>query len=104
MTGARLKETSPENPVREAYYKFFGNAFKNQPSWDQITVLYGVRGACNYFKQTSEGEGSHPSGYKWEMKKRKDTVLEALLPAEAYARIIEDLMLEPPVKQTTFEK
>jgi hypothetical protein len=104
MTGMALKDTPDGNPVREAYYRYFGNAFKNQPSWDQITVLYGVRGACNYFKQTSKGEGSHPSGYKWEMKKRNDSVLEALLPAEAYARIIEDLMIEAPVKQSAFEK
>ncbi len=98
MTGIGLKDAPVQNPVRMAYYTFFGNSFKNQPSWDQMTILYGVRGACNYFKQTSDGEGSHPSGYTWEMKKRNDSVLEAFLPAEAYARIIENLMIEMPVK------
>jgi len=98
MTGAGLEETPVENPVREAYFKFFGCKFSDYPSWDMITVLYGVRGASNYFTQTSSGTGSIPSGYKWDLKTRNDSFLEAFLPVEAYARIIEDLMLEAPKK------
>jgi len=98
LTGLGLKKTNAENPVREAYYKYSGSKFANLGSFDQITVLYGVRGACNYFSKTSEGTGSIPSGFKWEMKKRNDSVLQYLLPAEAYARIIEDLMIEAPKK------
>jgi hypothetical protein len=98
MTGSRLKATPVENPVREAYYKYFGSSFKNQSSWDQITVLYGVRGASGYFKKNSEGKGSTPGGYTWELKTRGDAVLEALLTNETYSTIIEDLMVEPPKK------
>jgi len=98
LTGHGLQETSVENPVREAYYKYSGPKFPEQSSFDQMTVLYGVRGACNYFTKNTNGMGSIPSGFKWDMKTRHDAVLETLLPAEAYAKIIEDLMLEPPKK------
>ncbi len=98
MTGAGLKETLEENPVREAYYKYSGANFTDISSHDQITVLYGVRGACNLFSKTSEGTGSIPSGFKWEMKTRNDSVLQYLLPATAFAIIIEDLMVEVPKK------
>jgi hypothetical protein len=97
-TGLRLQDTPAENPVREAYYKYSDSKFVDLASHDQITVLYGVRGACNYFIKTSSGIGSIPSGFKWEMKTRNDSVIEALLPGEAYARIIEDLMVETPKK------
>ena len=98
MTGLRLKETPEENPVRQAYYKYLGSKFIDISSHDQITVLYGVRGAANYFSKNSSGTGSTPSGYKWELKTRNDSVLEYILPAEAYAIIIDDLMLEAPKK------
>lgn len=98
MTGLGLKDTPAENPVREAYYKYSDSKFVELASHDQMTVLYGVRGACNYFSKTSSGTGSLPSGFKWEMKIRSDSVIEALLPGEAYAKIIEDLMVEAPKK------
>lgn len=98
LTGLGLRETPAENPVREAYYKYLGSKFQELPSHDQITVLYGVRGACNYFSKTSSGTGSIPSGFKWDMKTRNDSVLQYLLPPKAYAIIIEDLMLEAPKK------
>ena len=98
MTGRRLKETPENNPVRDAYYKYSGSKFVDQPSFDQITVLYGVRGACNYFKKINTGTGSLATGYKWDMRIRNDSVLQYLLPPKAYAIIIEDMMLEMPKK------
>ncbi|NQT26145.1 nucleoside hydrolase [candidate division KSB1 bacterium] len=98
MTGLGLKETPAENPVREAYYKALGSKFSDHPSWDMITVLYGVRGVSNYFTKNSTGKGSIPSGYEWELKTRNDSFLEALLPPESYAEIIEELILEAPKK------
>ncbi|MCD6321738.1 MAG: nucleoside hydrolase [Clostridiales bacterium] len=98
LTGLSLKETPKENPVREAYFKYSGSKFVDLASHDQITVLYGVRGACNYFSKTSSGTGSIPSGFKWDMKTRNDSVIKTLLPGEAYARIIDALMMMPPVK------
>ena len=98
MTGLGLKETPAENPVREAYYKFFDSNFRHRPSWDPITVLYGVRGVSNCFTKSDTGKGLLPNGFKWELKSRNHSNLEALLPADSYAKIIEELMVQPPMK------
>jgi hypothetical protein len=98
MTGAGLKNTPVKNPVRMAYYLQLGPRFPDNASWDQMTVLYGVRGTSGYFNQITTGTGILVGGYKWDFEKRKDSRLELLLPAEEYAKIIEDLMLDPPRK------
>jgi len=98
LTGSVLRQTPAENPVREAYYRFFGSSFRDRTSFDPITVLYGVSGASDYFSKNGSGMGSLPSGFKWELKIRHDSFLEPLLPAESYAQIIDALMLEPPLK------
>ena len=96
MTGSGLKDTPEENPVRMAYYLQLGPDFPGNASWDQMTVLYAVRGCAGYFKRISSGKGKLLNGYKWKLKTRHDSYLEALLPAESYAKIIEELMLEAP--------
>ncbi len=98
-TGTRLKDTPAENPVREAYYKFFDSNFKELSSWDQITVLYAVRGASGYFTKNLSIKQTLPNGYVMEMKPRHRFYLEAFIPDDAFAKIIEDLMVEPPVKK-----
>lgn len=98
MTGSGLKDTPEGNPVRMAYYLQLGSKFVDNPSYDQITVLYGVRGASGYFKQNTSGTGMLSIGYQWDLQKRKDSWLELILPDTSYARIISDLMLESPVK------
>jgi hypothetical protein len=98
MTGSGLKDTPVNNPVRMAYYLQLGPRFPDTASWDQMTVLYGVRGTAGYFKKISTGTGKLVNGYEWDFKKRNDSRLELLLPEETYANIIEDLMLEPPLK------
>ena len=80
-----------------AYYLQLGPKFRDNASWDQIVVLYGVRGASGYFKQNTTGTGIF-NGYKWDLQKRHDSWLELLLPEASYAKIFNDLMLEPPVK------
>jgi chitodextrinase len=74
LTGERLENSPPENPVREAYYRFFNSCFCPRPSWDQMAVLFGVRGLSDYFSNTTEGTGS------------------------LRIQTIENLMLEPPQK------
>ncbi|HCK98984.1 MAG TPA: hypothetical protein DHW42_02600 [Candidatus Marinimicrobia bacterium] len=96
MTGSGLKGTPVGNPVRMAYYLQLGPEFPDNASWDQMTVLYAVRGASGYFKQNTTGKGKLLNGYKWDLQKRKDSYLELLLPEASYAKIINDLMLEPP--------
>ena len=96
MTGSGLKDTPEENPVRMAYSLQLGPDFPDNASWDQMTVLYAVRGCADYFKKVYSGKGKLVNGYKWKLKKRHDSYLEALLPVESYANIIEELMLEAP--------
>ncbi len=98
MTGSGLKDAPIENPVRMAYYLQLGPKFPDNASWDQMTVLYAVRGASGYFKQNTIGTGMLVNGYKWDFQKRQDSWLELLLPEASYAKLIEDLMLKPPIK------
>ena len=98
MTGSGLKDTPLGNPVRMAYYLQLGPRFRDNASWDQMTVLYAVRGTSGLFKQNMTGTGSLVGGYTWDFQKRKDSWLEILLPEASYAKIINDLMLEAPKK------
>jgi hypothetical protein len=88
MTGSGLKNTPVENPVRMAYYLQLGPEFPDNASWDQMTVLYGVRGTSGYFKQNTTGTGELVGGYKWDFQKRHDSWLELILPEASYAKII----------------
>jgi inosine-uridine nucleoside N-ribohydrolase len=98
MTGTGLKETSVENPVRAAYYKFFDSNFREWPSYDPMTVFYGVKGYPGYFTKHATGTGSLPNGFTWELISRDHSEIKMLLPPESYAKIIEDLMVDPPMK------
>jgi inosine-uridine nucleoside N-ribohydrolase len=99
FTGFGLKDTPEENPVREAYFKHFDSDFKNLSSWDQMTVLYGVRGGANYFTENLTIKQTLPDDYVLDMKPGYRFYLETAIPDEAFARIIEDLMVEAPLKK-----
>ncbi len=96
MSGSRFKDAPLENPVRMAYFLQLGPSFPDNASWDQMTILYAVRGLSGYFKRISTGTGMLVGGYKWDFLTRKDSRLDAILPEESYAKIIEDLMMMPP--------
>ena len=98
FTGDTLQYAPKENPVREAFYRFFGNEFRGRSSWDEMAVLYGVRGLRSYFNEITSGTGSVPTVYIWQMKRGHRSALEAPLHVESYAKIIQNLMLEPPIK------
>jgi len=95
LTGKSLVNAPADNPVREAYYSFFNSNFCDRPSWDQIAVLYGVRGCSDYFMNVSDGTGSLINGYTWEMKAGYRSFIKPLHPAKTYAETIERLMLLP---------
>ncbi len=97
-TGARLSETPAENPVREAFYRRFNGQYKGRSSWDQLAVLYGVRGIGDYFTEITEGKGRLSNGYEWEMKPGFRSYLDPRLSDSEYVRIVEDLMIKPPRK------
>ena len=90
FTGEQLENLPAENPVREAYYQFFYSSFCGRHSWDQMAVLYGVRGISDYFTELEDVE-------KWQMKPGQRTYFKTRLANDAYAHIIENLMLKPPV-------
>lgn len=95
-TGAALEETPVNNPVREAYYKWFDNSFQDRSSWDQVAVLYGVRGTDEYFEEVDEGTGQLKNGYKWNMQPGYRMYLTHKLSTTEMAKIIEDLMIQSP--------
>ena len=97
-SGEILKNASIENPVREGFYKYFDNSFKGRPSWDELAVLYGVRGVGTVFEEVTEGTGSLRNGYVWNMKPGYRSHLEHKISDAAFVEIIDDLMMEPPKK------
>lgn len=98
MTGSGFKGQPIENPVRMAYYLQLGPKFRDNASWDPMTVLYAVRGTSKLFKKNTTGTGSLVNGYKWDFKERNDSWLELVLPEAFYADMINELMLELPKK------
>jgi len=104
LTGKNLINSSDNNPVRTAYYSFFYSNFCNRPSWDQIAVLYGVRGCSDYFLNASDGKGRLINGYTWEMKEGYRTYIKTIYPAETYAKTIEKLMLATPLDKPALSK
>ena len=98
-TGVRLAETAAENPVREAYYRRFNGQYEGRSSWDQIAVLYGVRGLSDYFTEVTDGKGRLSNGYEWEMKPGFRSYLKVRLSDSEFVRIIENLMIKPPRRE-----
>ncbi len=96
LTGSALKETPAGNPVREAYYKWFFDSFEDRASWDQVAVLYGVRGPNIYFDEVSSGTGRLLNGYAWHMQPGYRTYLTHRLSNSQMAPIIEELMIQAP--------
>ena len=95
-TGARLAEAPAENPVREAYYQWFNGRYDGRASWDQVAVLYGVRGLRDYFTEVTEGSGRLLNGFEWKMKPGFRSYLDPRLSDSEFTEIIEDLMIKPP--------
>ncbi|MDE0421468.1 MAG: nucleoside hydrolase [Gammaproteobacteria bacterium] len=95
-TGATLADTSADNPVREAYFRWFGGRFEGRSSWDQVAVLYAVYGAGEWFKDVASGTGSLRNGYSWQLKSGWRTYVGPKRSEEEFVDLIERLMVEPP--------
>lgn len=98
MSGSGLKDAPLWNPVRMAYYLQLGPKFPDNASWDQMTILYAVRGLSGYFQRITTGTGILVGGYKWDFQTRKDSRLELVVPEASVAEIIEELIMEAPKK------
>jgi len=97
-TGKRLLDAPEENPVRAAFYNFFGLHFCGRPSWDEMTALYAIRGLSDYFIRETNGGGELGNGYTWQMKPGFRSYLKTKQPSTYYEELIENLMLAPPMK------
>ena len=95
-TGAELRRTPLDNPVREAYRLWWRGEVKARSSWDQVAVLYGVRGLGALFREVAEGEGRLRNGFTWPMRPGHRTYLRLRVGTEQMAEIIEALMTAPP--------
>lgn len=107
LTGPRLRTETPEGHiVRRGYELWF--RMRADPSdwrrgnWDQLRVLYGVRGLGRNFESSGPGNlsvilGEDPDGrIRWEPDPRGHVYwLRLARPAEEVAREIEDLMIWP---------
>jgi hypothetical protein len=95
-TGAALEVAPADNPVRKAYYKWFDDSFEDRSSWDQVAVLYGVRGTNEYFDEVNTDTGRLANGYKWNMQPGYRMYLTHKLSTSQMAVIIEELMVQSP--------
>ena len=96
-TGDNLSTAPIENPVRWAYYKWFDNSFQGRSSWDQMAVLYGVRGLSTYFTRITSGSGSLSNGYSYPMVAGWRSYLGTRISNSTFERIIEELMDQLPL-------
>ncbi len=102
MTGRRLMAEGPKNsPVRAFYGNFLkANKVTDRPSWDQIAVLYAVRGLSGYFTVVTEGRCviREDGRSEWlpDGKSRTHGYLVYRMPQAELAAAIEDLMLVSP--------
>lgn len=114
LTGPRLfAETPADNPVRVAYHLWdlhfarrFTPDFDPQSgiwphsSYDQTSVLYAVRGLQDYWNAETTGSNvvSRDGSNVWQPSPdRNHAYLIERMPREQLARIIEDLMVAPPL-------
>ena len=97
-TGDNYENAAPENPFREAFYRYFGEEYRGRPSWDEMAVLYGVYGLSPYFNMISTGgTGRLSNGYTWNMQPGFRAYLTNRYPNSTYERIIEGLMDQLPI-------
>ena len=94
LTGECLKNAS-DNPVKEAYYKWFGDKFEGRSSWDAYAVLYAIRGT-DLFKEEYTGSGSLKNGYSFDMEKGYRYYITSALSDAEYKYIIEEMMMRMP--------
>lgn len=102
MTGERLITETPEtNPVRLAFETNpMVDSVKNRHSWDETAVLYAVRGAADYW-EVGKGtvEIADDGKNVWSANGGQHSYLIQKKPPKEMKKIIEDLMVAPPVKQ-----
>lgn len=109
LTGFPVRTLTPsENPVRRAYELYLGPRRPTRPSWDQVALLYAVRGAGELFSL-------HEAGYNhifedgtnvWRLAPNRENhvLLQMKGDPQAIATLIDDLMIQPPARRTGAHK
>jgi len=116
LTGARLmkKHDPARNPVARAYREYTGG--KDRMSWDQTAALFAVRGLSHdgqaYFTAVTEGHNRfelivgpprnkpQTSHNAWVAEPdAEQAYLVAAMPPAQLAKVIEDLMMQPPARR-----
>ncbi len=95
-TGTKLSDSPAENPVREAFYQWFDQSYQGRSSWDQVAVLYGVRGLGETFEEITTGTGRLRNDYEWQMQPGHRSYLKSKLTDDELVDIIETLMIKLP--------
>lgn len=95
-TGVSLSSTSPQNPIREAYFRWFNGSFKGRSSWDQIAVLVGVRGEAGGFEFVGDLTGRLRNGFTWQFDGKRRAYARPTKSRDFYTDEIEDLMSVEP--------
>ncbi len=95
-TGASLSSMSSDNPVREAYFRWFDGAFKGRSSWDQIAVLVGVRGESGGFRFEGNMTGRLRNGFTWAIDGEHRSYARPTESNDFYLAEIESLMTLKP--------
>ncbi len=101
--GASLSRTPPGNPVRMAYFHYFG-AQKSRHVADLATVLYAVRGLRDYWDIETKGRMDLRSDMTFEWKPGAESGQAYLLkrqvegqPNDRYIeRTLDELLIQPP--------
>ena len=98
-TGTSLSHTPSQNPVREAYYRWFDGSFQGRSSWDQVAVLVGVRGEGSEFEYIRDRTGRLRNGFEWELDGIQRTYARPIESSDYYRREIEHLMTAKPQRR-----
>ncbi len=105
-TGKRLQYTARDNPVREVYRLALHNKWRDHASWDQSAVLFAVRGLRDYWLACTTGrpviyqdqDGNWATDWL-ASPDSKHAYLKIRKANAELAKIIEDLMIAPPVRK-----
>ena len=92
LTGLSLSSTPSENPVREAYFRWFNGSFKGRSSWDQIAVLVSVRGEAGGFEFVGDLTGRLRNGFTWQIDGEHRVYVRPTMTQDFYIDAIESLM------------
>jgi inosine-uridine nucleoside N-ribohydrolase len=101
--GQSLGNTPPDNPVRMAYFHYFG-AQKSRHVADLTTVLYAVRGLRDYWDIQNKGRMDLHPDMTFEWKPGEDVGQAYLLKRRENGRpndraiehVLDELLVQPP--------